>query len=278
MSFKLTDVRITWYTQGSPGICHKQHYFKRKTQTYNLRDERSHGMSGGKVSAKQSHRTTEITMMPPRTCSVTAATTPRLCDGEEEDDLALRVWDNARDGDTANVGTLLSTAGAQSLINYQSATGAIPLHLAASNGHAIAVPLLNPVRSHYFGQLIAARCNMDLQANDGTTALYCAAQEGHASVTKQLIGARCNVDLQPKSNGRTSLFIAARCNVDLQMTGGLPAMRFAQIVGHAEIASLIGNKKQERPTPLLGRHVVINGLVAKPELNERKGTAVSFPP
>ena len=30
------------------------------------------------------------------------------------------------------------------------------------------------------------------------------------------------------------------------------------------------------PTPLLGRRVVINGLVAKPELNGRTGTAVSF--
>ena len=31
-----------------------------------------------------------------------------------------------------------------------------------------------------------------------------------------------------------------------------------------------------KETPLLGRRVVINGLVAKPELNGRAGTAVSF--
>jgi hypothetical protein len=40
------------------------------------------------------------------------------------------------------------------------------------------------------------------------------------------------------------------------------------------MVTLIRNKKQE--TPLLGRRVVINGLVAKPELNGRTGTAVSF--
>jgi hypothetical protein len=34
------------------------------------------------------------------------------------------------------------------------------------------------------------------------------------------------------------------------------------------------SKQQE--TPLLGRRVVINGLVAKPELNGRPGTAMSF--
>ena len=38
--------------------------------------------------------------------------------------------------------------------------------------------------------------------------------------------------------------------------------------------SLIRNKKQE--TPLLGRSVVINGLIAKPELHGRTGTVVSF--
>ena len=34
------------------------------------------------------------------------------------------------------------------------------------------------------------------------------------------------------------------------------------------------NKDQE--TPLVGKRVVINGLVAKPELNGRTGTVVSF--
>jgi hypothetical protein len=39
-------------------------------------------------------------------------------------------------------------------------------------------------------------------------------------------------------------------------------------MGTPESLTLIRNKKQE--TPLLGSRVVINGLVAKPELNGRK--------
>ena len=47
-----------------------------------------------------------------------------------------------------------------------------------------------------------------------------------------------------------------------------------QAPAYARVATLIRNNKQE--TPLLGSRVVINGLVAKPELNGRTGTAVSF--
>ena len=54
----------------------------------------------------------------------------------------------------------------------------------------------------------------------------------------------------------------------------MPSSTYAEGQGHARIATLIRNKKQD--TPLLGRRVVINGLVAKPELNGRTGTAVSF--
>ena len=43
---------------------------------------------------------------------------------------------------------------------------------------------------------------------------------------------------------------------------------------HARIVTLILNK--EHYAPLLGRCVVINGLVSKPELNGRAGTALSF--
>jgi ankyrin repeat protein len=69
----------------------------------------------------------------------------------------------ARHGDTVTVRTLLSTAGALSLINTQDASGATPLHIAIRNGHA-------PITE----QLIAARCNVDLQDEDGQTALYLA--------------------------------------------------------------------------------------------------------
>ncbi len=122
----------------------------------------------------------------------------------------------ARDGDTEAVRTLLSAADAQSLMNYQDASGATPLYkacsalsgwtddhkdgytplfIAAANGHASVTK-----------QLIEARCNMDLQERDGSTPLVVAAANGHASVAKLLIEARCNMDLPDKDG---------RCNMDL---------------------------------------------------------------
>ena len=182
----------------------------------------------------------------------------------------------AYDGDAAKVGTLLSTQGAQSFINYQEENGGTPLHIAATNGHESVTK-----------QLIVAQCSVDLQTEDGDTPLLRAASNGHAAVTKQLIAACSKVDLQAK-DGCTALhlaasqmhtavskqLLAARCNVDIKNIVGATALQFAETMGHAGIATLIRNRKQF--TPLLGRRVVINGLVAKPELNGRTGTAVSF--
>ncbi len=65
----------------------------------------------------------------------------------------------AHDGDTVAVRALLSSAGAQSFINYKEDTsGASPLFCAARNGHAAVTE-----------QLIEARCNVDLQIKDGRT-------------------------------------------------------------------------------------------------------------
>jgi ankyrin repeat protein len=57
-------------------------------------------------------------------------------------------------------------------------------------------------------QLLEARCNIDLQVQDGESALYNTAANGHTFVAKQLIEARCNIDAQ-KKNGVSPLFIAA---------------------------------------------------------------------
>ncbi len=290
--------------------------------------------------------------------------------------MGQQLLEAACDGDAAKVGTLLSTQGAQSFINYQDAYGttplhaaahhghaavttqliaarcsvdlqdkarSTPLHIAADNGHAVITETLLAARCNvdlqtkrgvtplHFGaqnghaavtqqlivagcnvdlqeenlctplhlaaqqgheavtkQLIVARCSVDLQDNIGNTPLHTAALRGHAAVTKQLIAARCNVDIQTYKDNATPLhfaarngheaitkqLLAARCTVDLQMHNGATALHAAEHKGHAGIATLIRNRKQE--TPLLGRRVVINGLVAKPELNGRTGTAVSF--
>jgi ankyrin repeat protein len=47
----------------------------------------------------------------------------------------MQLFHAACDGDTRTVATLLSTAGAQSFINYQqAASGATPLHQQAASG------------------------------------------------------------------------------------------------------------------------------------------------
>ena len=69
-----------------------------------------------------------------------------------------QLWNAARDGDAAKVRTLLSTAGAQTSINYQDACGSTPLYRAAHKGHASVTE-----------QLIEARCNVDLQIQYRTT-------------------------------------------------------------------------------------------------------------
>jgi ankyrin repeat protein len=123
-----------------------------------------------------------------------------------------------RHGDTVTVRNMLSTAGAQSWIDWQSDLGYTPLYIAA---------LLN--QPSITEQLIVARCNIDPHREDGATPLIIAAANGYDSVTKQLLEARCNVDLQCISlynaakNGHagvTKQLIDARCNFDAQKKNG----------------------------------------------------------
>jgi ankyrin repeat protein len=135
----------------------------------------------------------------------------------------------ALDGDAETVSKMLSTAGAQSFINYQhalgdtpllTALGATPLLAAAANGHVAVTE-----------QLLEARCNVDLQMQHGVSPLHCAAAKGHASVTKQLIVARCNIDLQ-KNAGVANQLIEARCSIDVPNVHGMTALNAAERMGH----------------------------------------------
>jgi ankyrin repeat protein len=84
------------------------------------------------------------------------------------------LWEATHFGDAAKVCALLSTQGAQSFINYQNADGDTPLIIAAYSGHESVTK-----------QLIAARCNVDLQTKCEFSPLHDAANNGHETVTKQ---------------------------------------------------------------------------------------------
>ena len=64
----------------------------------------------------------------------------------------------ARTLDAARVCTLLSKQGAQCLISAQDAQGATALYSVSQNGHASMT-----------AELIAARCNVHLESEDGLT-------------------------------------------------------------------------------------------------------------
>ena len=90
--------------------------------------------------------------------------------------------------------------------------------------------------------------------------LYNAAEEGQTATVRALLstpGSQSVINWQD-SDGRTPLYIAAQCG-----TAGVVALLIA-----ARCDVDIANQE----TPLLGRRVVIKGLVKKPELNGRTGT------
>jgi hypothetical protein len=125
----------------------------------------------------------------------------------------------ALDGDAETVSKMLSTAGAQSLINYQHALGDTPLLTAL-----------------------------------GATPLLAAAANGHVAVTEQLLQAPCNVDLQMQGGVSRSFLdryfelaslIEARCSIDVPNVHGMTALHAAERMGHTAIPTLIRNTRQK---------------------------------
>ena len=98
-----------------------------------------------------------------------------LRDGGSSAVMGAQLLAAARDGDTTAVRTLLSMPGAQSFVDYQDEHGATPLHLASYNGHASVTE-----------QLLAARCNVDLQMKDGRNALILAQSQGQSAIVTLL--------------------------------------------------------------------------------------------
>ena len=104
---------------------------------------------------------------------------------EESGILGMNLVLPTRDGDTVAVRALLSSAGAQSFINYKEETsGVTPRSCAARNGHAAVTD-----------QLITARCNVDIEDQTGATPIS--------------IAAHCGNDVQ-QTGGTTPLHIATK--------------------------------------------------------------------
>ena len=133
-------------------------------------------------------------------------------------------------------------------VNHEDKDGWTPLFFAAHNGHVSVTK-----------QLIEALCNVDAQKN-GVSPLHCAAGKGHASVTHLLIQTHCNsnIDLQ-REDGCTALCLAAqnghagvanqlieaRCSIDVPNVHGMTALHAAERMGHTAIATLIRNTRQK---------------------------------
>ncbi len=114
------------------------------------------------------------------------------------------------------------------------------LHEAAARGDAVTVRLQLSTAG--------ALALLNTQDGNGATPLYCAARNGHSSVTEQLIEARCDVDLKA-NNGTTPIFLAAyhghasvteklieaRCNIDVQEKNGGSPLHGASQNGHATV-------------------------------------------
>ena len=68
-------------------------------------------------------------------------------------------------------------------------------------------------------QLIDARCNFDPQIKDGSTPIYIAAQQGHASVTEQLIAACCILQ-----RAATSIFRRRMASLRIKLLSATPEL------------------------------------------------------
>ncbi len=126
-------------------------------------------------------------------------------------------------------------------INEEGTSKQHPMISACVNGHHEVVQLL-----------IANGVSVDLQNEDGISALMCASNFGHYEVVKLLIinGAEVNVK---EKDGESALMLASQeghgevtkillengANVDLQNKDGFSALMYASQEGHSEVAKIL---------------------------------------
>jgi hypothetical protein len=100
----------------------------------------------------------------------------------------------------ATVKRLVNNNAPPGFVNQrEEASGIFALYVAAQNGSLRVAKWL----------VKEGKANVDLQTNDGGTALYITAEHGHTEVAKCLVEGKANVDLQT-DNGCTPLSMAAQ--------------------------------------------------------------------
>ena len=101
-------------------------------------------------------------------------------------------------GNTKAVKTLIPLV-CPGMIMMQDHCGCTPLYVASQEGHIGVVE-----------QLLKAKANPNIAANDGRTPLYTASEKGHIGVVEQLLKAKAESNISA-NNGKTPLH-AASCN------------------------------------------------------------------
>lgn len=121
--------------------------------------------------------------------------------GRNKETLKKWLLDAAERGCAESVGLLID-AGAD--VNVRSASGATPLHLAATFGHAKVVQ-----------QLVNAGADVNAQQERGATALMYVAHNGYTEIAEILLAARSDIALTNKSGHDAAHYCADRLHPDL---------------------------------------------------------------
>eukprot|EP00438_Fugacium_kawagutii_P012241 Skav216857 [mRNA] locus=scaffold1042:88560:94433:- [translate_table: standard] len=145
----------------------------------------------------------------------------------------------------------LVEAGAD--MNQATNDGAIPLFIAAHNGHIETVRFL-----------VEAGADINQAMNDGATPVLIAAQNGHMEAVRLLVGAGADMN-QAMNHGETPLFIAAHnghietvrflveagAGINQAMNDGATPVLIAAHNGHMEAAEHIAASASSNATSLM---------------------------
>jgi hypothetical protein len=170
------------------------------------------------------------------------------------------VFDSAEEVDAEAVAAWLDEGGGVDARNAEHCDDTL-LMGAAVRGHEAMVRML-----------LQRGASVNLQNSFGGTALMGAAFKGHTTTVRALLDAKADASLQ-EINGNTALMAAE--HQKHAATAQLLRQHAKRLTAEEEAAVM--RAAATAPTPrLLGRHVRIDGLKGRPELNGRCGVAGRF--